>query len=235
MSALPFTRLGYNDANTPQGGIMAHRIFVTATNTDVGKTYTTLRLLEYYASQGLRVGALKPIETGVTDFPPDGAALLEMLKRLNPAFCPLDIEAIVPIQYPLPAAPYVASGRQPVDWNRINKALERIEPLCDIVIIEGAGGLLVPLDEENMMIDVIRRYGAKALLVSHCRLGCINDTLLNLELLDAAKIPYEWILNCRPGDDSFKTVSKPFFDDRFSETPLLDTDLPRIAEKLLQP
>lgn len=212
---------------------MAIRIFVTATNTDVGKTYTTLRLLHHYASKGYRVGAIKPIETGVTDFPPDGSQLLEAMKTLNPECRDLSIDTVVPLRFALPAAPYVANGARSIDFERIEKALECVEARCDILLIEGAGGLFVPLDPDHMIIDLIRRFDAKALLVSHCRLGCINDTLLNLRALDAAGIPYRWALNRRPDDSAFETVSAPYFKARFAPFYILQENLETLAESLL--
>ena len=90
---------------------MKKRIFITATNTNIGKTYTTKRLLKAFAARGLAVGVIKPIETGVSDgYAPDGEELLECAKALNPKLWSLEVEDIVPITYELPAAPFVASS-----------------------------------------------------------------------------------------------------------------------------
>lgn len=216
------------------GNTMARRIFITATNTDIGKTYTTLKLLRHYAAQGYRVGALKPIETGVSDLPPDGNAILETLKELNPEFADMNVRDIVPVQYKLPAAPYVASQGQPIDYGAIERALAAVERRCDILIIEGAGGLLVPVDADTMILDMIRILRAKALLVSHCRLGCINDTLLNMTVMEHAGIDYAWVLNCKHDDASFRTVSLPYFKARFATVYTLENDLDALASELLK-
>jgi len=98
---------------------MKKRIFVTATNTDIGKTYTTKLLLKEFASRGILVGVLKPIETGVIDgIAKDGEALLECVKQLNPKLWSLDIDDIVPITYELAAAPFVASNNTPLDLKK---------------------------------------------------------------------------------------------------------------------
>ena len=212
---------------------LAHRIFVTATNTDIGKTYTTMQLLRHYAKKGYRVGAFKPIETGVTALPPDGAALLQLVQKLNPEFADMSVEEIVPIRLELPAAPYVASGAAPVDLDLLDTALAAVEKRCDIVIIEGAGGLLVPLDKQLDILGLIRHLRAAALLVTHCRLGCINDTLLNLMALEQAALPHQWVVNCRDGDTAFETVSAPYFRDRFGTFFRLREDLDLLAEALL--
>lgn len=188
------------------------RIFVTGTNTDIGKTYTTKLLLKEFASRGLLVGVIKPIETGVVNgFAPDGEALLECVKELNHKLWSLEVEDIAPITYELPAAPFVASNNTPLDLKKLQKKIEEMESYCDVLIIEGAGGLYVPIDEEYMMIDLITYFKANALLVTHCSLGCINDTLLSQKALEDKKIPHVIAFNCRDNSDDFSKVSEPYF------------------------
>lgn len=191
---------------------MTKRIFVTATNTDIGKTYTTKLLLKEYASRGLKVGVVKPIETGVIDnVYPDGDMLLSLVKKLNPAFKNLNVSEIVPISYPLPAAPFVASNATKLNISKIITAIESLEKLCDILIIEGAGGLYVPLDEEYMLIDLIKELNAATLLVTHCSLGCINDTRLSQNALKTNSIKYITAFNCKKTDESFEVISEPYY------------------------
>jgi len=191
---------------------MGKRIFITATNTDIGKTYTTKLLLREFASRGLRVGVIKPIETGVVDgYAPDGVELLRTVKELNSEFDKVSLRDIVPITYELPAAPFVSSNNEKLDLQLLEKAVEKLEKLCDVLIIEGAGGLYVPVDEDTMMVDVIKYFEASALLVTHCSLGCINDTLLSKKLLEDENIKHAVAFNCRENDDSFATVSQPYF------------------------
>ena len=85
------------------------KIFVTATNTNIGKTYTAIALMKEIVKFGLRPAAFKPIETGVLDGKPaDGTILLKTMQELNPSTSKLTIDDVVPIQFELPAAPYVA-------------------------------------------------------------------------------------------------------------------------------
>ncbi len=212
---------------------MALRIFITATNTDIGKTHTTLKLLEAFTRMGLRVGAFKPVETGVTNLPQDGTALHNALKRFNPAFQEIGLETIVPVRFQLPAAPYVAKGTNPIDYQTIDRAFEKIEAVADVVIIEGAGGILVPLDDETTMLDLARRFNAAILLVGHCRLGCINDLMLNIRLFEQAGLEYRWVLNCRDDDQTFAAVSLPYLRDRFGTVPVLQRDLFSVARSFL--
>lgn len=192
---------------------MKKRIFITATNTDIGKTYTAERLLREYASRGIRVGVIKLIETGVVDGKyPDGDLLLSLIQELNPEFQDMNIEDIVPISHELSAAPYIASKGKALDFTLLNNAIEKAEERCDVLIIEGAGGLLVPIDANFMMIDLIPFFNAKALLVTHCALGCINDTLLSLGVLQERGIDSVMAFNCRENElENFARASEPFF------------------------
>lgn len=212
---------------------MAKRIFITATNTDIGKTYVTTHLLKQYASLGYKVGVIKPIETGVEDAPIDGSLLFSLVQSLNPEMGELTLADIVPIRFKLPAAPYCANDAKPIDLSLVDDAIDKIEPLCDILIIEGAGGLYVPIDKETMMIDLIERFKARALLVSHCRLGCINDTILSMKALQAKNIDFVWTLNCHADDHHFQQVSEPYFKDNYPDFTVFNNDIATIARTLL--
>jgi len=212
---------------------MRKRIFVTATNTDIGKTYTTKLLLKEFCDAGNRVGVIKLIETGVVNgFVPDGSELLECVKSLNKEFKDISVEDIVPIRYELPAAPFVASGNTPLDIKKLDLAIEKLEKLCDILIIEGAGGLYVPIDGNIMMIDLIKYFKASTLLVTHCSLGCINDTLLSSKALLDKKIPHTIAFNCRGNDAGFSTVSEPYFKKIGFEVLKVDKDIDTICDVL---
>ena len=212
---------------------MSKRIFVTATNTDIGKTYTTKLLLKHFASLGIRVGVIKPVETGVVNnICPDGDELLSLVKELNSEFNNITINDIVPIQHELPAAPYVASNAKEFDFEKVNTSVEKLEKLCDILIFEGAGGLLVPIDEKHMLIDLIPLYKADALLVTHCSLGCINDTLLSKKVLDDLNIKSCIAFNCRDNDSGFSQVSEPYFENTNFEVFKVSRDIDKICDVL---
>ncbi|HHD72523.1 MAG TPA: dethiobiotin synthase, partial [Epsilonproteobacteria bacterium] len=156
-------------------------LFVTATGTDVGKTYTTLQLIQAFSRRKLRIGICKPIETGVVDTPVDATVLLKTCQSVNPAFESLTPTDITAYTFSLPAAPFCADTQQII---RIGTILEKIDELaqsCDLLIVEGAGGLMVPITRDFMMIDLAKKLNAKILLVTPSRLGCINETLLSIE------------------------------------------------------
>jgi len=212
---------------------MTKRIFITATNTDIGKTYTSKLLLKEYASRGLKIGIIKPIETGVVDgVCPDGNELLQVVQELNDEFKALHVEDIVPITYELPAAPFVASDNKKLNLQKLDAAIEKVEKLCDVLIIEGAGGLYVPLDDNYMMIDLIEYLKAKTLLVTHCSLGCINDTLLSKKALEDKNLEHVIAFNCRKDDDSFTKVSEPYFTKIDFEVLKVSDDIDKICDVL---
>ncbi len=212
---------------------MTKRIFITATNTDIGKTYTTKLILKEYASRGLRVGVIKPIETGVIgEVYLDGNELLKSVKELNPEFINIEVKDIVPISYKLPAAPYIASKAKILDLEILDKAIFKLEKLCDILIIEGAGGLYVPIDEKYMIIDMIKYFKASALLVTHCSLGCINDTLLSEKALKNMDIKFTTAFNCNGNDDGFLKISEPYFKNTREEILKVDKNIDTICDVL---
>lgn len=192
-------------------------IFITATNTDVGKTYSAQKLLLSYANQGYSVGYLKPIETGVKDFPQDGARLLELVQVLNPNFC-FSLDDVVPYQFRLPAAPYVAKENTTIDINKIIEIKNEMLEFCDILIIEGAGGLMVPIEKEIFIIDLIEILQCdETILISPSSLGSINDTLLSMEALKRRKIAFKWYVNLFKDKESFEQVTYPFYKDFFEK------------------
>ncbi len=212
---------------------MTKRIFVTATNTNIGKTYVTKLLLREFAARGLSVGVIKPIETGVLDgYAEDGEELLGTIKALNPKLWHLEVEDIVPIMYEMAAAPFVASCNTPFDRKIVQKKIEELEAFCDVIIIEGAGGLYVPVDADTMMIDLIQKLNAVALLVTHCSLGCINDTLLSKKALEDKKIAHAVAFNCKENDGSFATLSKPYFVQTGFEVLEVGRDIEKICDVL---
>ena len=209
------------------------RIFITATNTDIGKTYATKLLLQEYAKQGYQVGVIKPIETGVTLYPLDGTDLFHLAETLNPALKALNVHDIVPYQFELPAAPLIASGGEPISFKAIDAAIAKIEQHCDLLLIEGAGGLYVPIDTEHYMIDLITHLQAKTLLITHSGLGCINDTLLSLKALENAKIEHRFAINIKNNHEDFDTISRPYFDATFKNYFELEKDIEALSQSLL--
>lgn len=192
-------------------------IFITATNTDVGKTYACEKFLNYFANNDLSVGYFKPCETGVIEAPQDGSKMFELVKKLNPIFEKLSINDIVPYQFELASSPYVASCNQNIDIEFLKEKKEYLQNFCDVLIIEGAGGLMVPVKKDIFMIDLIKTFDSLAFLITPSKLGCINDTLLSINALKDKNIDFEFFINLFQDKDSFEKVSKPFLVDYFGE------------------
>lgn len=157
-------------------------LFVTGTDTGVGKTLVGCAVLRGLRARGLDVGALKPVETGVgPDGPADALALAAASGAADPP------EDVCPQAFALPAAPSAAARHESrrVDLTAIDAALTRQMTRHDWVLVEGAGGLLVPVAEGVDMAELARRCGLPVLVVARGALGTLNHTRLTLEALRA--------------------------------------------------
>ena len=200
--------------------------FITATNTNVGKTKACEVFLNKFSSQNKRVGYFKPIETGVINEPLDGSLMFELTKSLNDAFKILTIEDIVPYQFELPAAPIVANKNN-VDINVvfIKERIAYLLNFCDVLIIEGAGGLYVPIKENYFMYDLIKDINpTKTFLIVPSQLGSINDTMMNINFLKQKNIEFEWFINLYKDKISFKEITLPFYNAYFDKISFLQKE-----------
>lgn len=147
-------------------------VFVTSTGTGAGKTTITASLARLLRARGLSPCALKPLETGVDPVPADALALAEACGRPELATMADWYRARSPV------SPYAATleGHPPPDLDRLLAALRRTAS-GGYALIEGAGGLLVPLDRHHTTADLAARLGLPLLLVVPDRLGVLSDTL----------------------------------------------------------
>ena len=161
-------------------------IFVTGTDTGVGKTLVSRALIAAFRKVGLKVGVMKPIETGVgEDGPLDAIAMRDAAGATDP------LETICPQQFALPAAPNVAARAEnrEVDLASIDAAYQRIASGRDLMVVEGAGGLLVPIRGDWTMAELARDLALPLLIVARASLGTINHTALTLEVAASKKLP----------------------------------------------
>ena len=161
---------------------MPKAIFITGTDTGVGKTFFACRLAALLRDLGYRVGVMKPAETGCTEqegkiFPPDAI----LLKEASGSKFPLD--KICPYQLREPLAPSVAAERQGISINveRLMDIYDEISSSHDVTLIEGAGGLMVPLLPSYTYADFARVLKLPVIVIAANRLGMINHLLLTLE------------------------------------------------------
>jgi dethiobiotin synthetase len=151
---------------------------VTGTETGAGKSVVACALAAALRARGLDVGAMKPIETGVGRGGPLDALAL---RRAAGAGDPLD--DVCPQRFALPAAPTVAAEREGrrVDLRAVERAFRRLAARHELIVVEGAGGLLAPAATGATMADLAARLGLPLLLVTRAALGTINHTRLALE------------------------------------------------------
>ena len=157
-------------------------LFVTGTDTGVGKTLVTGAIAQHLRTCGLRVGVFKPVATGVLG---QGEHSISIDARFL-AHCSRSehsLEQINPVRYRQPVAPAVAAeqtGRS-IDWQRIRQAYIEIVESSHVTLVEGVGGVMVPLDREFLVLDLMVVMGLPVLIVARSTLGTINHTLLTVE------------------------------------------------------
>ena len=164
-------------------------IFVTGTDTGVGKTLFAAGLTSLLRKRGLDCVAIKPVETGCKLkqgelVPEDGLLLRHASAKI------LELDDTSPFRFSIPASPQRAAAMQGSRL-RISDIVEHVISIQnnhDLVIVEGAGGLLVPIEDGKTMIDLIRELDFQIFLLARTKLGTINHTLLSLEALDRRKI-----------------------------------------------
>ena len=158
---------------------LAPGVFVTGTDTGVGKTLVAAALARHLRQLGLRVGVMKPLETGVDAPEIEGhdAALLRWA-----AGCSAPLEQVAPVRLRAPLAPSVAAAKEKVfiDFGDLVEASRQLRRDHDFVIVEGAGGLMVPVAGGLLMADLARSMALPLLVVCRPNLGTINHTLLTI-------------------------------------------------------
>jgi dethiobiotin synthetase len=148
------------------------RLGITGTDTGVGKTVITAGLTAWLRQQGLNAVAMKPVETGGT------AEDAVVLREASGNSATLD--DIAPIRFDLPLAPAVAArfAGSPIDVNQLDKQFADLAKDRDAILVEGAGGILVPLQGRMSYAGLFRRWDLRLVIVAQNRLGVINHTVL---------------------------------------------------------
>ncbi len=201
---------------------MSHKIFVTATNTDIGKSYVSELLLKEFANLGFRVAYVKPIETGaINNIPIDGSRLHKLAQSLNNNLLNINIDEVVPYIFELPSAPAIARNGKEINFEKIKNKIDNLEKYAEIIIIEGAGGLMTPIDNKRLFIDLIEYLNTKVLLISGSYLGSISDSLSARFLLNYKNINYIWAVNIHRDIDNYSIITEPFYLNYFSNNEYL--------------
>ncbi len=176
---------------------MAGGYFITGTDTDSGKTVITLGLMHRLQSRGLQVAGLKPVAAGAEQTA-DGLRNGDALQLQAQASRPAAYGVVNPYCYQPPIAPHLAAGRvgQCIDFSVISRCYAQLAATVGRVLVEGAGGWLVPLGEGRTMADLAVALNLPVILVVGLRLGCINHALLSAESIRARGLTLAgWIGN----------------------------------------
>ena len=167
------------NASTPDN---TRGLFITGTNTDVGKTYVTASIARAAVEQGVRVGAYKPVCTG---YAAGEVSVASDVSQLAQAIGRPDLlERVGPQTFQAPLAPPVAAEleHRSVDDQLLNEGLEWWLGRVELLLVEGVGGLLCPLTETTTIADFAKWVGFPVLVVATMELGTINHTLLTVEV-----------------------------------------------------
>ncbi len=165
-------------------------IFITGTDTGVGKTAIAAGLAGALKKRGYSVGVMKPVQSGAAErngrlFSQDAVFMMQALGTHD------ELELVCPVLLREALAPGVAAeieGKE-VDLEIIKNAYIELEKRHDIVVVEGAGGIAVPLKKDLLISDLIAQLGAPAIIVSRAGLGAINHTFLTIEHARKKEIP----------------------------------------------
>ncbi len=200
--------------------------FITGTDTAVGKTFVTSLLAKALSDEGINTGVMKPVETGCAVkngilIPKDAL----MLKASAASNDPIDI--INPYRFAPPLAPNIAArlGCVKIDFRKIKDCYGALSKAHDVVLVEGAGGLLAPLTEKKTIADLVLFLRLPLIIVAPSRIGVINQTLLTVECARKSKIPVKGIILNNPQSPK-KDPSREFNRaeiERLTDIPVLGT------------
>lgn len=168
--------------------------FVTGTDTDAGKTYVSRALLQGLHQAGFRTIGAKPIAAGV-----DGSGQNPDALALQAASSvPLDYAAINPILLQAAVAPHLAAAieQQPLDEEVLSQQLHALKLQADLVLVEGAGGWLLPLSASRYLADWVAEQQLPVLLVVGMKLGCLNHAMLTVREIERSGLRLlGWVAN----------------------------------------
>ena len=203
--------------------------FVSGIDTNIGKSYATAYLARLWNEQGRRTITQKFIQTGN---PAGYSEDIELHRRLmGTGYLPEDEQGLTkPEIFTYPASPQLAArlDNRAIDFDRIRRATCELSERYDAVLVEGAGGLMVPLTDDLLTIDYIQQSGYPLVFVTSGRLGSINHTLLSLEAIERRGIPLHTVMyNLYPeGEDPIiqadtESYIRRYLAQRFPEAEFL--------------
>ena len=176
---------------------MTSGFFITGTDTDVGKTTIALGLITALREKGLRVGVMKPVSAGC-ELTSEGLRNEDAVLLMQQASVDFPYEIINPYAFERAVAPLIAAAEAGIEIAIvvIRECYLEVAEKVDIVIVEGAGGWLVPVNEEETMADVVKTLSLDVITVAGIRLGCLNHALLTSQSIEVSGLNHRgWIAN----------------------------------------
>ncbi len=177
---------------------MTKSYFIIGTDTHVGKTYIASALVKQFAASGLKSIGMKPVASGC-QYHKNGVLMNEDVAALmHVSNVSASLDMINPYRFAAAIAPHIAAEQAGVSISLqvIADAYQALDGIADVVIVEGAGGLLVPLNASQTLADLAVLIDIPLILVVGMRLGCINHALLTVELIKARGLKLAgWVAN----------------------------------------
>lgn len=200
------------------------KVFVTGTDTEVGKTYCSSLMIKTLLDQGIDVFPYKPISAG-TEYDPELAQQVnEDAKSLYLASAKAyPLSQINPIVFEPAIAPHIAANMANADLSfaRLDSEYEKVQQLGKVQIIEGAGGWLLPLNDEQLLSDWVGQKGLPVIMVVSIKLGCLNHALLTAQAIAQSGCELVgWIANFNHGETDIGRENLNFIKQKLS-APLL--------------
>ncbi len=204
-------------------------VFVTGTDTDAGKTVVSLGLMQHLQDRGYSVAGFKPVASG-SDHTADGLRNDDALQLQRQASVQLPYELVNPYTFEPAIAPHIAAREAGVRLERelIAARYADIAAQVDFVVVEGAGGWCVPLDDGLDMADLARLPGLEVCLVVGMRLGCLNHAQLSEQAIRQSGCPLAgWVANCLPPamnrlDENINTLKDKLTSPQLGVVPPLE-------------
>ena len=177
---------------------MKQSYFVIGTDTNVGKTYVASSLVRHFAAKGYSTIGMKPIASGCMR-DGNGVLLNDDVSALALASnVPASLDLINPYRFEPAIAPHIAAAQveKIIDCEVVRLAYQQLKALADVVIVEGAGGFLVPLNNQETLADLAVLLNIPVILIVGMRLGCINHALLTVEAIKSRGLTLAgWVAN----------------------------------------
>ena len=197
-------------------------VFITGTDTGVGKTLVAVALTRALVARGIRTAVMKPVAAGGIRTP-EGFFNDDALELLAASNVKAPYEDVNPWMLSMPASPHLAARADGVAirHERIAAALQRLEAVSDFVIVEGAGGWHAPISATETMADIAGNLALPVVLVVGIRLGCLNHALLTREALRARGMIFAgWIANKLATEMPLANANIDTLSSRFGVQPL---------------